>query len=222
MPSCRVSGPNVDLKLFDVLGEDGEPSFIRHTGLAASEGRLPSKTVKVVHMRPPLQTYDEMQADVRGTAELTDSERRKIQMFLDRHAGEHDAVAHLRPAALWRRASEIYCLYPHAIPHTENDGRYVRLRFSCAGFVFEAYKEARIILVDESTVPEIGLDRIKESYPDFAEVLDNRVFRTSMGLDGTGPWRVVLCGYLVHALNRDAGEIRDAPYVSRPGDAYFA
>jgi len=222
MPSHRVNESNVTLELFDVLGEDGEFGFIGHTGLAAKEGRQLSDAVEVFHMGPPLETDGVMKVDARGTAKLNDDERHKIEDFRDRHAGEHAATRRLPLTTRLRHVPAIYCIHPHATPHREEDRRYVRTRFSCAGFVFEAYKAARISLLDELAIPRVGLAELKLSYPRFAQMLEDLTFRESMGLGGgTGEWPVMLCGYLLHALSREAAEIRSTPYVPRGTDAYF-
>jgi hypothetical protein len=95
------------------------------------------------------------------------------------------------------------------------------MRFSCAGFVAEAYERARIRLVREDRLPKVDLDLIKAAYPDFASWLDRSEFRESLGLEGDGDWPVLLCGYLFHAVNREADIIRREPYTPKPGDEVF-
>lgn len=220
MPSQRLNGSYVTPKLFDVLGQDCAPGFIGHTGLAAQEGRQNRSAVEVFHMGPPLEMDGQMKADAYGGADLDHDKRRKIQIFIDRHAGEHAATKKLS-AVNWRLLAAFYCIHPHTTPYLEEDGRYTRTRFSCAGFVVEAYRKARIVLIDESKIPCISLDRMKESYPRLARLLDMPAFRASMGLDDAHEWPVMLCGYLFHALNRDATEIRNIPYVPCAEDRYY-
>ena len=221
MPSYRVSGSIVTLSLYDVVGQDGEPNFIEHVGLAAKDGQQNSGAIEVVHMGPPLQKDGQMKPHARGTVNLDFGEIKKIENFIDRHDGEHAATKKLRGIALLLHAADIYCIHPHATPHRERDGRYVRTRFSCTGFVFEAYNYAGIELVDDSEMPPIDLKRLKQMYPKFARRLDDHTFRESMGLSASGDWRLMLCGYLLHALNRDAAIIRSTPYVPSGTDAYF-
>ena len=197
------------------------PAFIAHTGLASRSGQQKRSAVDVVHMGPPLRTDGQMTADTHGTTRLNDNERRKIENFNDRHAGEHAATRNLTGRALLRRAATLYCIHPHTVRHLEEDGRYARIRFSCAGFVFEAYRKAGITLLDESTMPPVSLDELKRSYSSFSSMLDLPQFRASMGLSGPGEWQVMLCGYLLHALNRNATDIRSTPYVPSETDTYF-
>jgi hypothetical protein len=219
MPSRRVTEQVVSTARYDIVGSDSEhgPGFIRHTGLARDTAQYDRSSVGVINMGPPLRTADRMFADATGTAGLSEDEDRKIKDFVDRHVGEH-ASAQKAGRELLTRA---YCVLPHATRLAEADGRYTRTRFSCAGFVVEAYKRARIALVDEEGLPLVGLEQIKQAYPDFAPMLDREEVRISVGLTGHGPWPVILCGYLFHAMARDAAAIRRDVYVARPGDEVF-
>jgi hypothetical protein len=218
MPSARINGPTVTVATYDAIGADGgRRGFLRHIGLAASAGAQDRASVIVLDMGPPLRIGAKMKADAVGTAGLTEGEARKIKAFIDRHEGEHRAVAKLSRS----NASQIYCIVPPSIPFKEEDGRSVRERFSCAGFVFEAYKRSRIRLVDDEHLPLIDLEHIKQAYPDFAAFLDRADFRASMGLTGTGPWPVMLCGYLLNALKRPEAQLRETAYSAQPGDEIF-
>jgi hypothetical protein len=218
VPSQRINNPHVEVVAYDVIGMDGDQAgFIRHAGLASSSATHDRESVAVTDMAPPLRVPGYMKADAIGTAELTEDEARKIKDFLDRHEGEHQSVQNLNP----RKFPQVYCIAPHAAPLYEADGRYARMRFSCAGFVFEAYKRASIQLLDEDRLPAIGLDQIKQAYADVAAILDRPVFRESMGLAGSGPWPVMLCGYLFHSLARDAAAIRARSFIAVAGDDLF-
>ncbi|MGA2497442.1 MAG: hypothetical protein ABSH20_06860 [Tepidisphaeraceae bacterium] len=218
MPSVRTVGLKVDVIAFDVIGTDGErQGFIRHTGLASVAGEHDRRAVPVIDMAPPLRRPGKMEANVVGTANLTDDEAHRVKDFVDRHEGEHRAIQKLNRLSF----PQVYCVLPHAAPFNEADGRYVRMRFSCAGFVFEAYKRAGIHLVEERQLPPIELQRIKEAYPDHAPLLDRPDFRDLMGLTGPGPWPVMLCGYLLNATKRDAPAIRREPHVAKTGDEIF-
>lgn len=218
--SYRVNSSTVALVAFDVVGEDGDPrGFIRHTGLAESTGTHQSDSVAVFDMGPPLHARRQMKADAVGSADLSDDEARKIQTFVDRHEGDHRAIQELNRTTL----PQAYCIVPHASPFCENDGRYVRMRFSCSGFVFEAYRRARIRLVDEKALPKVGIEIIRSAYPRETRLMDRgRINRDSLGLTGEGPWPVMLCGYLFHALNRNAAAIRRTPYTPARGDEVFS
>jgi len=217
----------VTLATFDVVGQDGHvPTFIRHAGLANSAGSQNAGEISVLDMRPPLHGQNapsHLRADVVGSAALTDDEVQKITAFVNRHASEHGAFLQLSFRELMNAAPQIYIILPHAKPFYEEDGRYARMRFSCAGFVLEAYKKARIRLLDSRALPPIGMDDIRPCYPREVLLMESgKVDPEDLGLGGDGPWRVLLCGYLFHALNRDTVAVRGRPYVPNIADRYFA
>ena len=226
VPSFRIDTPSVSLNVFDVIGQDGEqPGFISHTGLAENEGSQETQQIKILDMGPPLHgpSYTTtINASALGRAELSDDETRKIRIFIDQHASEHHAFQQLNERQVLRLASEMYCIYPHAAPLLEHDGRYTRIRFSCSGFVFEAYRSAGINLLNPDALPLIDMAVIKMAYPLEARLMESaRVTPDSLGLRGIGPWPVLLCGYLLHALNRSATSIRDRAYTPITKDQRF-
>ena len=229
MPSSRVTGPQVSPNVFDVVGEDGDkPGFIAHTGLAESAGSHRCEKVPVIDMAPPLHasgTGNHIRAHVMGTANLTHDELHKIRTFVDRHAYEHLAFQQLEGKKLLRALSavpQMYCILPHSRPYNEADGRYCRTLFSCAGFVLEAYRFARIALLLAAPIPSVDLAILRLAYPVQFRLIDRGPLRLEdLGLEGPGPWPVLLCGYLFHALNRDGDSIRRQPYQPGPDDWYF-
>ena len=116
----------------------------------------------------------------------------------------------------------MYCIHPHTMCAEEEDGRYPVKRFSCAGFVFEAYRSARITLLDVLEMPVVGLDKLKQSYPEHTQRLDDPAKRASMGLRGSGGWPVMMCGYLLHSLSRSKEDVRETPYAPRESDVNFS
>jgi len=219
VPSSRIAAdaePFAILRL-EVVGRDSDDlrHFVRHTGLAAADHALRDEQVAVIDMGPPLHSLTSpgvMRADVHGTANLTDDEQRKIETFIARHANEHRSLEMLRGRALLGTVAQMYCILPHAEPLREVDGRYARTRFSCAGYVLEAYRFARISLVDLDSLSPVPWETVSAAYPDAANLINRGLIdRESLGLIGEGPWPVLLCGYLFHALNRDAESIRQGP-----------
>lgn len=226
MPSYRIGATTVSLNIYDVVGVDGDQvGFIRHAGLAESVGSQDTHEVTVVDMGPPLHAggrAGRVHASAVGSAELTDDEVQKIRTFVDRHVNEHRAFLQLSQSQLLRSAHQMYCIYPHAVALNEDDDRYVRMKFSCAGFVFEAYRAARITLLHTNALPAVDMAVIKSAYPREAHLMERgRVSRESLGLEGNGPWPVLLCGYLFHALGRDAGLIRQQPHTPSTDNQYF-
>lgn len=226
MPSYRISGSTLSLSRFDVVGQDGaESNFVSHAGLAESAGSQGAANVPVLHMGPPLHGNGapvHIKVDVAGSAALTDDEIQKIKTFVDRHANEHLLFSQLSQTQLIQAAPQMYCVLPHECPLYESDGRYARTRFSCAGFVFEAYKSARIKLLDLNELPMVDMAIIAAAYPQQTRFIESRrINAEALGLGGNGPWPVLLCGYLFHALNREADVIRREAYAPDITDRYF-
>lgn len=226
MPSYRVTEPTVSLSRFDVIGQDGdEPGYVGHVGLAEVAGPSSSVAVPVCEMGPPLRGSNasgQMQCNVLGSATLTNSEIQKIKAFIDRHANEHESFLQVSRSQLIQAVPEIYCIIPHASPLRETDGRYTRTRFSCAGFVLEAYKKARMTLIDVNNLPSVDMAVIASAYPLQVRLIENgRVSREALGLDGEGPWPVLLCGYLFHSLDRRAADVRQRAYSPDSMDRVF-
>jgi hypothetical protein len=66
------------------------------------------------------------------------------------------------------------------------------------------------------------MEVIRSAYPRETRLSEaGRIDLVSLGLRGPGPWPVMLCGYLFHAVKRDAAAIRRSPYTPRPGDEVF-
>jgi len=194
--------------------------FVRHVGLASKEIEevRNGDTVAVDHMVPPLAGEDfGIVTNLVGTARLTIDEIGQIKRFRDEHLSEHEAQKHLD----LRR----FVIRPHAKP-LEDNGKAVCMRFSCVGFVIEAYRDAGIILLDtdEASLPSVTRETIGKAYPLVLRPFWAELNRENeWGLDDSddGSWPVVLPGYLFHALNRDEAEIRGGAYKAQPGDELF-
>lgn len=221
MPGKRLNGASANFRIYDVVGQSDGQMFVLHAGLADRDGTQSCDSVSVIHMGPPLDVSGRMPADICGALSLNEEEKRRIRLFISRHAREHYAFSALQGFALQRRAAEMYCIWPHTLLVKDGDVE-LHTRFNCVGFVCEAYKRAGIDLVSESDLPPINLQALKQSYPQFARRLDSADFRSSLGLHGEGPWSVMLCGYLFHSLNRPDSEIRSIPYQPRESDAWFS
>lgn len=226
MPSYRVNGSKVEFNIFDVVGKDGsEVGFIAHTGLVESPDTQSLIKVAIIDMGPPLHGPGNptlLDADAAGCANLTDDETRKIKVFIDRHEYEHRGFLELGKTKLIAFAPQMYCVHPHSSEFREDDGRYARTRFSCAGFVMEAYRNARITLLRIDSLPMVDIETIKLAYPWIERLMDKgRLSREALGLEGEGPWPILFCGYLFHALNREPNTIRSDPYIPQPEDCKF-
>jgi hypothetical protein len=196
----------------EIIGEDGQTPFVKHLGLCAKNETYPRDNVVVNHMGPPLEINGRMSADVVARADLLDDERRRIKVFIDRHVGEHLTEG--------LRQLNSYCIHPHAKDEPASDGTRIYTRFNCAGFALEAYHFAGIHPIDISAIPAIDLASLTRAYP-IASRLTGPL-RVMFGIDGDGPWPVLLPGYVIHALNRTPAQIRSERYRPSLTDADFS
>jgi hypothetical protein len=216
MPAQRLGNNPVSVFRYDVVARDShaQARFIRHVGLADEERHdvLLNSTVAVAHMVPPLRRADGLAVHACGTAGLKVGELRQIDVFVDEHVSEYEADK--------IRRERQYVIMPHCREPDESCSVH---RFNCAGFVIEAYRYAGIDLVttDVTSLPAISLDVLSQAYPDLEQFLQVPKSRHWFGLEGDGPWPVVMAGYVMNALNRSAEDIRKQPYTPRPGDEFF-
>lgn len=141
-------------------------------------------------------------------------------MFVDDRVAErkaHDGRLS-RMKGLEVRFAE-YVIHP---PFIEPDEAVSLWRFSCAGFVLRAYREAGLVLLELESIPSVNLETLKQAYPRFGRLLDRSEIRTQLGLGEGNEWPVILVGYVLHSLARDRAEIAAGPYIVRPGDELFA
>ena len=72
---------------------------------------------------------------------------------------------------------------------------------------------AGIVLLhyDPNGLPSVEWNTLLEIY---GSMIDGRErLRAKLGIAGDGPWKIVLSGYVFHALNRPIQQIRSTPYV---------
>ncbi len=167
MPARRLDSSPTTLNRFDVVGFDADtaPTFVKHIGLSSND--VPNValtcTVSWTHMGPPLEqnSVPGIPVHVCGTVPLTPDELLQIELFVN------EIVSELQSAQI--SAKNQYVVRPHFTPAT---GAVSRQRFSCAGFVIEAYREAGIDLLetDEATLPPIALIDLAAAYPNLLQM----------------------------------------------------
>lgn len=215
MPARRIQNDLGTIAKYDVAGQDSDTAreFVRHIGLCSEpSGSIDAQTqISLVHMEPPL-TREANGHSVQsiGTADLTVDQVRQVDVFVDELMSEYKAEL--------LRARKQYVIHPHVV---EPDEYIPCRRFSCAGFVIEAYRDAGIDLVDVDQIPAVPIEMLRNAYPDATNLLDNERFRGEHGLTGSGPWPVVLAGYVMNSLDRTVEEIHDSPFVPTVGDEFF-
>ena len=157
-------------------------------------------------MAPPLgQGFCE--AHVVGMLnDLTVGEVRKLEQWRRRLEIEATPGAGLRD-----RFREYVIKPPIDPPPDAVTGRDRSRRFSCVGFVLFCYHQVGITLVDweGERLPLVDRTLLEQSY---GRPLPNWQLKRC-GLEGDGPWPVVLAGYLFHSLARDDADVRRWPHV---------
>lgn len=222
MPAHRLTDGGSSIARSDIVGADakGSKHLLRHISLAAKsyESVRSGDSIDVNHMGPPLERNCSSVVHAQGTAELNDDELNQIELFIDEHLNEQEAQA--------RRKFANYIVHPHADYSPDQSFR----RFSCAGYVVEAYAEAGINVIDlKADLPSIYLDTLFTVNEDLRRIERNPQLRQrsgapsleELGLEGDEPWPVLLPGYVFHSLARDAAEIRQVPYRAIEGDEKF-
>lgn len=220
MPAKRPDPTPFLVRKHDVVGQDSESwaEFITHVGLAADRHSEATSSTKlqIIHMGPPLERSDEeVDVHAHGCVPLTADEMELIDVFVNRTQAEYGA----------HNAGELqqYMIVPHCRQEEKADGTVAFRKFSCSGFVIEAYRFAGIdlIVTEPEDLPKVGIDTLLRAYPKQQRQLSHARFRRSLGLEGAGPWPIVLAGYVLNSLRRTEAEIRGKPYLPQPGDEYF-
>lgn len=223
MSTQRTSQYDGTVGVYDPLGQDSEtaPYFIRHIGLSLRAFEF--KVGEVLHaslieMVPPLsvpneadlESQESVAIDILANMDLTASEISRIKMFIDELVDEYLAASttsHMQ-----------YTILPHFRDRNSDDS--VR-RYSCVGFVVEAYRDTDVELIDLPRLPDVELGLLVLAYPDQESHLRHPRLRAFCGLNGDGPWPVLMPGYVFHALNRPPQTWRQTPYVAQSGDERF-
>lgn len=212
MPAQRLTDDSISISKSDIVGcdADGESGFVRHVALSDNDqtGIKSDDTVTVNHMGPPLELNAEFQIHVHGCLKLTDDELKKIELFIDEYTEEQKAQSQ-------RSMCDDYIIMPHTALSPDKSFR----RFSCVGYVIEAYREAGIEILKRDTPPKVELSTLKIPYPILEKM--KRKTKERFGLKGDGPWPVLLPGYVFHSLKRTPEEICKTPYEPQIGDEFF-
>jgi len=206
---------------YSIVGKYATRPFVKHAVLLKADTALLFGTdnVLVWHIGPPLV------AGTKTTAAAAEKNRKTtihIVGFLNLDADDIEGIETWltdvdkedRPPGL--SLTEILAQYRVSPPihwvRAENDTPLYR-QFSCVGFVLDCYRFIGINLIDDSraeNLPEVTIDMVVAAYGPVARKED---YREKFGIPGTGPWRIVLAGYLFHSLNRDTDVIRRIPHV---------
>lgn len=207
------SEPPVALPMFSIVGQYQRGSkFVKHVALAREVGAAKKlQSVSVWQMGPPLVVGSQSQhanqnantlddVDLVGFVELSTDELDGIQTWLA------DLDTERRPPDRYQH----YAACPHYFWKRDEAGMPLYRRFSCAGLVVECYMQVDIRLLNVEGIPHVDVATLS---PIYGPIVENQRLRERLkiGLDGSGPWPVLLPGYLFHSLARSDSEIRAVP-----------
>lgn len=217
MPSFDLSQGSQSLTRYDVVGQHSGvvPFFIEHVGLSKREVSDVSLggAVDVAHMGPPLDTGGVMRAHAVGRIPLANDEIKQVEVWIEEVADEYsDEKVHGRRQFCYLSPWE-------DVPDDNTNVRRYR-RYSCAGFVIDAYSQVHVKLFDfENGVwPDVDKGMLQLAYPGASPV---RASHRRSKIQGSGPQRIVPAGYVLHALDRPSELIRREPYQAQSGDELF-
>jgi hypothetical protein len=196
----------------------GESSqFVRHAALLREAANLRSASeVAVWHMGPPVSlstgSPQWCRCELIGQIELSNEEIEAIDDWIASVSTQYTGFPIL--------PFQQYVVAPHMVWVKSEEGRPLRQRFSCVGYVIEAYRSAEIDLVDVtvSQLPLVDRSVCENIYPQLAELLDKPELAERLGIvqemPATGPLPVLLPGYLFHSTRRfQAGAARPTPLI---------
>jgi len=218
---------------YSIVGMYSDPAdaqFVRHVAILADESRLHwGQPATVWQMGPPLVAGERSGATPRAKLECPVHLVGAVPLDLDDREGIEDWLEEVDKEPPPDNPFKRYLARPHCDWHTAPEtGRPLYRRFSCAGFVLECYRSIRIDLVNtnERDLPDVNVDMLVKAYPEIAreKVLARRgLTRADLGIAGDGPWRLVLAGYVFHALDEIAEEVpRSGAHTPEAAtEAYF-
>lgn len=223
MSAGRLDGTPKSVHRFNVLTQSETDTDLMTHALLCNESDerqvCSDDRIRVVHMGPPLLT-DKEEVHAFGDANLSDVQSRKIKTFLDSRMLERKAEKKRCQLAGTDYRKAQYCIHPESM---KPDRHTPFWRFSCVGFVTEAYEAARIVLLDKAR-PLMTLDDLRVMFPGRDDTFDDPKERKRLGIDEGSPWPIALAGYLMNAMNRPISEINGPnakPYRPVVGDEYF-
>ena len=189
---------------FAIVGTyaDNRP-FVRHSALLRTEDTIgEERAVTVHHMGPPIGESNQCQCHVIGQVGLTNEEIEAIEDWIASVATQYCEFKVL--------PFKQYVIVPHMDWVISEEGRPQRQRFSCVGYVIEAYRSAEVDLLNLASLPDAHQSDAAEAYPLLIRIatkpeLAKKYGVTSigdLGLYGDGPWKIPLPGYLFHSTAR--------------------
>lgn len=217
MPAIDLEQGPQTLSLYDVVGRraEGQAHFVTHVGFHAADNQSVEAggDVSAVHMRPPLKQGEPIKVHVAGHVPFTNDEKKEISVWIEEIKDEYHKEG--------IRGRKQYVIHPPWRDECDSNTDVRRYRrYSCAGFVLDGHCQVDIELmqIDADALPDVNRPTIISAYP-LAGQHPELLYEN--GLEGDGPWKVVLAGYVLHALSRPTDQIRQEPYQAQEGDEQF-
>ena len=236
MPVAEVHSGPVPVHRFDVIGSlNARTRCVEHVGLSLEDRNLiagPQSPLRIVDMAPPIS---ERMADDRflrhlvGTADLTPEVDIGVLELLENFVAETSGPIEPQSLTSDFPLSEehinffVFTIHPHMVSGSGDEDDEVRpTRYSCAGYVHEGYRRAKLPLLDVESLPELTFEQISRADPRLrAARISEPELLAWTGINGEGSWPVMMPGYLIASLNRSGDDIRRTPYQPRPADITF-
>ncbi len=216
MPNSRISALT-DAPACAVVGMLQDDAAVQHVGVLAEPWSGESNEMEYADCGPPLRVgqsaeggislFGRSEVHVVGwLADLSEAEIYEIQTWIA-------LVRSKIEAGSWNNEQrEVYVIRPRSQQVRDRDTNVLLFpRFSCAGFVDQCYQVVELNLVSPSDddMPEVSRAELEHVYGEREVRLGRRY-----GLDGEGPWRVLLPGYLIAALRLDRADLPYSPSVA--------
>ena len=212
--------------IFDIIGRNSASGYVGHVGILRTGNVLSyNAPVKIFHSGPPLEVGQARKDS--GEPVLGEVEVHTVGWIDDLKIEEWRGIQSWIEDVGTRISSGLLKQYLVDPPFYEEpdkvSGRIMRCQYSCVGFVLRCYEIGvgiTLLNIDSANLPPVDEDTLSEIYGDIWD----RIGRVApvLGIPGPGPWRIVLAGYVFHALNRPINEIRTSPHVVRSiGEAAF-
>ncbi|MCL2623705.1 MAG: hypothetical protein FWD31_08580 [Planctomycetaceae bacterium] len=184
-------------------------NFIDHVGLSSEDQSATyAAMINWTHMAPPFRSGKDYCVHLAASFDLSEDEILQIGHFIETYDEE------TKP---FPRERMQYVIYPAKKEPTKNNPCR---RFSCAGFVIEAYRFAGIILLDNlDLLPKRDLEFIKLYYRE-VDCLGPKLL-SRLGLDELGSWPVLLPGYVFHAFADEIARRNGIPFQPEEKHAFF-
>lgn len=212
---------------YAVIGtySDSALNFVRHLALLSREMDLPGEDrVEVWHVGPPLVAGEVSQMAAGATPKCRPDLASDVCLTIPEQQAIRNWLAKLDKERRPRAPFQQYVIFPHFRWERSEKGRRLYRRFSCGGFVLEAYDAAGLKILDfQSPLPRADEQTLRKAYPDLDRIERARPRiqaqlgfkgRRDLGLDGPDTWRIALPGYVFHSLRRATSATpRPAPYA---------